>query len=81
MAEEETFLLVGLNVHRNQRTTRSKEDNILAWDARPLQIEALIRRVTNHMLKLENWVQIELGRSVVVSTDILAGLVGKRTNV
>lgn len=38
VAEEETFLLVGLNVHRDQCATRSEEDNILAWDARPLQI-------------------------------------------
>ena len=75
MPEEEAFLLVSFRVHGNETAARSKEDNVLVRNFRPLQVEALLRRVPYDVLKLHDWIHVELGVDLPRFPDVHASLI------
>lgn len=60
VAEEEPRLLLSLDIHGYQGAARGEEHDLLISNARPLQVQALVRRVSNYVFKLHNWVLVEL---------------------
>ena len=75
MSEEESFLLVSLGIHRNQTTARGKEYDVLAWNFRPFQVDALLRRVADDVLQLHDRVHVELGVDLPCLTDVHSSLI------
>ena len=76
MSEEEPFLLVCLGIHRDQTAARGKEHDVLAWNLRPFQVDALLGRVANDVLELHDWIHVELGVDLPRLTDVHSSLVG-----
>ena len=60
VAEEEPRLLLSLDIHGYQGAAGGEEDDLLISNARPLQVQALVRRVSNDVLKLHNRVLMKL---------------------
>jgi hypothetical protein len=51
MAEEKLFLLIILNIHRNQSCTWGENNSWFVMVSRPLKVETFVSRISNDMLQ------------------------------
>ena len=68
MPEEEALLRVVFQVHGNKSTSRCKDHGIIVIrEARPLEVEASVRRIADNVSQLDYRVLCELWRPLEVT--------------